>query len=225
MRCAEFYEKWKKDPNWCEKSPQAVYQIDHYLELVGELEKMGAATGAIYKFFPEGTAREVLKLKDGKVRSDILTNASGMIKRGERVTPKDLKVWLGISTKVEFRKQPEGVEEKEPQKEPEKISAKRPATHDPMTIRNTPEDKPAADIFHRSGSSGVVARKTDYETMAKEGDLYPLTRRAAQVINQMVEYEIARDRLEASAMLYSEGCTYWLEEIDTKLGIGEAATA
>jgi len=33
VRCEEYYEKWKRDPNWCEKCPTAVYYIDKYIEL------------------------------------------------------------------------------------------------------------------------------------------------------------------------------------------------
>jgi len=33
VRCEEFYEKWKRDPNWCQKCRTAVYYIDKYIEL------------------------------------------------------------------------------------------------------------------------------------------------------------------------------------------------
>lgn len=99
VRCAEFYERWKKDPNWCQKSPDTVNQIDHYLGLVNELENLGVETAAIYKKFPEGVARDILKIKDEVVRAGVIGNASGKIKRGDRVTSSDVKVWAGLEEK------------------------------------------------------------------------------------------------------------------------------
>lgn len=96
MRCADFYEKWKRDPNWCQKSPDAVRQIDHYLGLVAELETHGAEPAAIYKKFPEAVAREVLKIKEEEIKETVLHNAAGMIKRGEKVSKSDILVWAGI---------------------------------------------------------------------------------------------------------------------------------
>lgn len=96
MRCADFYEKWKKDPNWCQKSPDTVREIDHYLSLVGELENLGVETAAIYKKFPEGVARDILKIKDEKIRASVMGNTAGMIRRGEKVSSADVKVWAGL---------------------------------------------------------------------------------------------------------------------------------
>jgi len=98
VRCADFYEKWKKDPNWCEKSPKAVEQIDHYLALVEEIADKNVDPIAIYKQFPEGATREVYNLK-GDQRAEIVTNVAGKIKRGEKVSPLDIKTWLGIESK------------------------------------------------------------------------------------------------------------------------------
>jgi len=33
-RCEEFYEKWKRDPNWCNKCKTSVFRINKYIELV-----------------------------------------------------------------------------------------------------------------------------------------------------------------------------------------------
>jgi len=98
VRCADFYEKWKKDPNWCEKSPKAVEQIDHYLSLVEEIADKNVDPIAIYKQFPERVAREVFKLK-GDVRESVVTNSAGMIKRGEKVSTQDIDAWMGVVPK------------------------------------------------------------------------------------------------------------------------------
>jgi len=33
VRCEEFYEKWKRDPNWCRKCATSVWYINRYIEL------------------------------------------------------------------------------------------------------------------------------------------------------------------------------------------------
>ena len=104
VRCADFYEKWKKDPNWCQKSPQTVRLIDFYLELVDSLEQVGANAGAIYRKFPEGTAREIFKIKDENIKQQVIKNAAGMINRGEKVSVGDIKVWSGTENATIVKK-------------------------------------------------------------------------------------------------------------------------
>ena len=95
VRCADFYEKWKRDPNWCEKSPKAVEQIDHYLALCDEVAEQGADSVAIYKLLPERVARDVVILK-AEIRKSVVKNIAGMIKRGEKVSSGDVDTWTGI---------------------------------------------------------------------------------------------------------------------------------
>ena len=99
-RCADFYEKWKKDPNWCEKSPETTRLIDHYLELVSVLESHGVELAAIYKKFPEDAARGVFKVKDKSLKEEVIKNIIGKLKRGEKVTNSDISTWAGIERKA-----------------------------------------------------------------------------------------------------------------------------
>ena len=96
-RCQAFYEKWEKDPNFCNKSLATVQRIDHYLDLVHELQAEGADVGAIYRKFPESTAREVLKLGSEK-RKEIIQNSAAMIKRGEKVCYLDIRAWSDVQS-------------------------------------------------------------------------------------------------------------------------------
>ena len=96
-RCKAFYDKWEKDPNFCDKSISTVQRIDHYLDLVHEIEAEGADIGAIYRKFPEAAAREVLKAGDEK-REEIIQNTASMIKRGEKVSPADIRTWSGVES-------------------------------------------------------------------------------------------------------------------------------
>lgn len=112
-RCQAFYDKWERDPNFCDKSISTVKRIDHYLDLVHEIEAEGADVGAIYKMFSESVAREVFNL-DGTKRKDIVFNAAGKIKRGERVTVSDIRAWAGIVPIGRKLTPDNGVKQKEP---------------------------------------------------------------------------------------------------------------
>jgi len=65
-------------------------------------------------------------------------------------------------------------------------------------------------------ANGVVKmqKATDYETLAKEGDMYPLSKLKARVMNQMVEYGLAADNLDANILYDKEGPHIWLGKID-----------
>ena len=68
-RCVDFYRKWEKDPNWCEKTRGAVSQINSYLELVTEISSRGIDKEVIYAKFPETAARPVISIKDPDIRA------------------------------------------------------------------------------------------------------------------------------------------------------------
>lgn len=64
-RCAEFYERRQKTPNWCEKTKGAVSQINSYLEFVELLEaEHGIKKEFTFVNLPEFKARQILSVKD-----------------------------------------------------------------------------------------------------------------------------------------------------------------
>lgn len=85
-RCEEFYEKWKRDPNWCEKSPVAVSRINRYITVT--------EVYPIFKNFSERSLRPLL----GKNFAEHLDEAARILdriydKKGV-VTREDLKTTL-----------------------------------------------------------------------------------------------------------------------------------
>jgi len=140
VRCADFYERWKKDPNWCQKSPDTVNQIDHYLGLVGELENLGVETVAIYKKFPERVARDILKIKDDKIRAGVIGNAAGMIKRGDQVSSADVKVWAGLEEKSQKLTSNSDV------RTPTMVGNRSPKTEEKTEITDVPSAPIAGDL-------------------------------------------------------------------------------
>lgn len=67
-RCLEFYEKWEKTPNWCEKCTSAVKQINSYIELVTELEERGIDREITIVRLTEGAARPILTEKNPDIK-------------------------------------------------------------------------------------------------------------------------------------------------------------
>lgn len=83
-RCKEFYDKWEREPNWCEKCPEAVRQINNYIDLIKELGIESTATDSEFLEKPqlegtpkkptnvvlsEGAARPLFKEKDPIIRA------------------------------------------------------------------------------------------------------------------------------------------------------------
>ena len=68
MRCTEFYERWKKDPNWCEKSPDTVNLISHYLALLDEMAALEIPNTTMVGLLPERSARPLFKVEDPKIK-------------------------------------------------------------------------------------------------------------------------------------------------------------
>jgi len=79
VRCEEFYEKWKRDPNWCKKCPTAVFYIDRYIELTQRYPSL--------RKISEGAARPLLSIpledKDFPTIATIITYEHDM---GKKVT-------------------------------------------------------------------------------------------------------------------------------------------
>jgi hypothetical protein len=96
-RCTDFYEKWKRHPNFCEKSPKTVDEIDYYLTIVEELVQFGLDETAVYVGFSEGASRPLQKVTDEVNRTKILANIAGKINRGSPVTVGDVKTWIDLA--------------------------------------------------------------------------------------------------------------------------------
>jgi hypothetical protein len=101
-------------------------------------------------------------------------------------------------------------------------------------IAHVPEEKviqtytPAKPIERtdpNDKANGVVRMKHDYELRAAEGQHYPISKLKAQVMNQMVDYELAADNLDANALYDKHGPDYWLTQVDILIAREEALGA
>lgn len=76
-RCEEFYEKWKRDPNWCDKCPSAVYYINRYVELAEKYPGL--------KQVSEGSTRPILGKMDESTREKVVQEIQKRIDEGRKV--------------------------------------------------------------------------------------------------------------------------------------------
>jgi len=87
-RCEEFYEKWKRDPNWCNKCETSVFRINKYIELVEAhpmLKKVSerALRPLIERSIPHGELEKIIgELED-------------RIQKKQRVTTKTVQDIMG----------------------------------------------------------------------------------------------------------------------------------
>ena len=91
--CEEFYERWSVDENWCEKCPEAVREINNYIDFISRLEttygidKQQAMAG-----ITERAARPLIREKDPEVKERSVLEVANRLNR-------DLVLILDLSIK------------------------------------------------------------------------------------------------------------------------------
>lgn len=69
-RCIDFYEKWEKEPNFCEMTASSMSRINGYIELIEKLEKeYDLPRKLTIGKLSEGAARPVATLRDGEFKN------------------------------------------------------------------------------------------------------------------------------------------------------------
>ncbi len=239
-RCEAFYERWKKDPNWCEKSPESVRQIDHYIEMHTALVALGANPSAIYKRFPSSVALEILKIKEEEARNSVLENVAGMINRGDKVSLKDIKALIEVEVPEkndeDCREAPRKVGGNVSQSSVKSDQPKPKPTPNGMTVRTPPKEPefvtgPGRMTIHREEqepeespvASAVVKRMYGGQstpTVKKFSVEAGSTDQA--VIMQMIRYGFAEDDQEAAQSAFEEGLALIEDRIEAKIRREEA---
>ena len=83
-RCEEFYDAWRKDPNWCEKSPGAVSQINAYIKFLDQLEEDGIPQSFTIVNLPEGVARPLVSIRDPTIKDQVLEKVKTSLKAKQK---------------------------------------------------------------------------------------------------------------------------------------------
>jgi N6-adenosine-specific RNA methylase IME4 len=82
MRCVDFYKKTEKEgTDWCEKCPEAVRQINNYLDLKNELLERGVDEKTTMVGLSERAARPLFKIKDKNIRGIVISDVENALKR------------------------------------------------------------------------------------------------------------------------------------------------
>jgi len=197
-RCLEFYRKWEELPNFCEKAERTAQEIEVYLEVVKELEKLGVSKERSIERLSEGASRPLHGLEDPP-RGKVLALVAGAIKRDQDVSAADIRVWVAMA------------EGKEPAaKEPR---AGKGAESSPTAPAAAPAPSAPPTFFTRGlpGTPSAVV-----ETTQKTGPepAVPLrlgsaniqvTREDADVLTWLVKTGRARDPLDAAQRVFDEG--------------------
>jgi len=80
-RCKEFYQKWERDPNWCEKCRDSVRKINKYIDLLDELESRGISKERTIVCLSEGVARPLISIQDDAVRATAISHIENALNR------------------------------------------------------------------------------------------------------------------------------------------------
>ncbi len=90
-RCIDFWKKWRKEPNFCGLSTQAISEIKGYLELVDKIARAGIPEETIFELCPSGACRPVLRLSDDETRLAGINYIVGLLKQNEKISQKMLQ--------------------------------------------------------------------------------------------------------------------------------------
>jgi hypothetical protein len=90
VRCKEFYEKWERCGNFCEKHKDTAERIDKYLDLIEEAEAMlNSKDGETMGRISERALRPLIAEKDPEIRADAIKQCGELKTRKERRYGKD----------------------------------------------------------------------------------------------------------------------------------------
>lgn len=91
-RCIEFYEKWSKEPNFCQMTASSMSRINGYIELIEKLEKEHDVSKELtIGKLSEGAARPVATLRDGEFKNAAVRILASDVKTYTRITGNDVK--------------------------------------------------------------------------------------------------------------------------------------
>jgi hypothetical protein len=96
--CADFFRKWKKEPNFCGLGKTACNAIEKYLEFADEFsEEHGIDVGVVYRNVPQTAVKPIMKFKrDSDIRQRATKMIAQTVKDKHAVTGKYVNTIMGI---------------------------------------------------------------------------------------------------------------------------------
>lgn len=86
MRCDEFYEKWRRCGNFCEKHPDTAAEIEALLDFIDEIKERDNLSEGAKAAFAETSARAVRPLireKDTEIRDKAIESVGKAVESGK----------------------------------------------------------------------------------------------------------------------------------------------
>lgn len=86
VRCDEFYEKWEKCGNFCEKHPQTAQEINKYLDFIREIENredIEPEVKSAMADLPERAVRPLIREKDPEIKENVIQSVRKSLKSGK----------------------------------------------------------------------------------------------------------------------------------------------
>lgn len=83
-RCEEFYEKWKRDPNWCGKCRTEAYRINKYIEVTEKFPVLKRLSATRLRPVLDNRLRDDTKL-------DLLLILTKRIEQGEQISKAEIE--------------------------------------------------------------------------------------------------------------------------------------
>ena len=78
MRCEEFYAKWERCGNFCEKHPKTAEEIDTYLSFI---EQLNEEEKRAFSPIPATTLRPLINEKDAEIKQIAISHVEKLVKR------------------------------------------------------------------------------------------------------------------------------------------------
>jgi len=91
VHCKEFLEKWREDPNFCNRNKSAVNDINNHIKILDELESdygVPISTSTMADKFTERASRVLRREKNRDVKLKATKIIAEKLKSGEKVTTK-----------------------------------------------------------------------------------------------------------------------------------------
>ena len=76
VRCDEFYAKWERCGNFCEKHPDTAEEIENYLDFIEEIENRAGISEQAKKAIAgasEGALRPLIRERDNQIRQEAIS--------------------------------------------------------------------------------------------------------------------------------------------------------
>lgn len=130
--CIEYFEKWRKEPNFCGIGKVSANQIDQYLKFVDEFAgEYDIDVAVIYRNCPSTAIKPLLRFKkDSEIRIKAKKEIAEVLKNKQGITSKFINVVIGLP--------PIPIKMKE---EPRVIVAPMSEPHREVVSKNTIKDK------------------------------------------------------------------------------------